>query len=89
MVFKMLILLGFFTDGGAPFIHSDIHRSFVDRVDYPVHNLWFLGRAMRATLVREMRRNVCAKPRYYDRLEWNSSVCFHLVAAISNRGGAD
>jgi hypothetical protein len=39
MVFKMLILLGFFTVQGAFFIHSDIHRSVVDRVDYPVQNL--------------------------------------------------
>ena len=35
----MLILLGFFIVQGALFIHSDIHRSFVDRVDYPVQNL--------------------------------------------------
>jgi hypothetical protein len=41
MVFKMLILLGFFTVPGGFFIHSDIHRSVVDRVDYPVHSLWF------------------------------------------------
>jgi hypothetical protein len=35
----MLILLGFFIVQGGFFIHSDIHRSFVDRVDYPVQNL--------------------------------------------------
>ncbi len=36
MVFKMLILLGFFIDQGGLFIHSDIHRSAVNRVDYAV-----------------------------------------------------
>jgi hypothetical protein len=46
MVFKMLILLGFFADGRGSFIHSDIHRSIVDRVDYPVHNLWLLARRL-------------------------------------------
>jgi len=40
----MLILLGFFTVQGAFFIHSDIHRSVVDRLDYPAHNLWFQAR---------------------------------------------
>jgi hypothetical protein len=39
MVFKMLILLGFFIVQGGSFIHSDIHRSTVDRVDYPVQNV--------------------------------------------------
>jgi hypothetical protein len=33
MVFKMLILLGFFTVQEGFIIHSDIHRSIVDRVD--------------------------------------------------------
>jgi hypothetical protein len=36
MVFKMLILLGFFTVQEGLFIHSDIHRSIVNRVDYSV-----------------------------------------------------
>ena len=40
MVFKMLILLGFFTVQGGFIIHSDIHRSVVDRVDYPAQNLY-------------------------------------------------
>ena len=39
MVFKMLILLGFFAVRKGSFIHSDIHRRCVDRVDYPVQNL--------------------------------------------------
>ena len=77
MVFKMLILLGFFADGGPSFIHSDIHRGFVDRVDYPVHNLWFLGRAMCASLVREMRRNVCAKP--VITTDWNGTPPFVFI----------
>jgi hypothetical protein len=34
MVFKMLILLGFFTVQAGFIIHSDIHRSIVDRADY-------------------------------------------------------
>jgi hypothetical protein len=34
MVFKMLILLGFFTVQEGFIIHSDIHRSIVDRADY-------------------------------------------------------
>jgi hypothetical protein len=33
MVFKMLILLGFFPVREGLIIHSDIHRSIVDRVD--------------------------------------------------------
>jgi hypothetical protein len=41
MVFKMLILLGFFADAERSFIHSDIHRKFVDRVDCAVGKLWF------------------------------------------------
>jgi len=36
MVFKMLILLGFFIDQGGLFIHSDIHRGAANRVDYAV-----------------------------------------------------
>jgi hypothetical protein len=40
MVFKTLILLGFFIVPGPLIIHSDIHRSSVDRVDYPVQKLW-------------------------------------------------
>jgi hypothetical protein len=40
MIFKMLILLGFFIVAGALIIHSDIHRSAVDRVDYSVQELW-------------------------------------------------
>jgi hypothetical protein len=36
MGFKMLILLVFFTVKGGLFIHSDIHRSIVNRVDYSV-----------------------------------------------------
>ncbi len=36
MVFKTLILLGFFTVQERSFIHSDIHRSVVNRVDYSV-----------------------------------------------------
>jgi hypothetical protein len=39
MVFKMLILLGFIVLQGGFIIHSDIHRSVVDRVDYPAGNL--------------------------------------------------
>jgi hypothetical protein len=39
MVFKMLILLGFFAVRAGFFIHSDIHRSAGNRVDYEVHNL--------------------------------------------------
>jgi hypothetical protein len=39
MVFKMLILLGFFTVQEASFIHSDIHRSIVNRVNYSVESL--------------------------------------------------
>jgi hypothetical protein len=35
----MLILLGFFTVQEASFIHSDIHRSIVNRVNYAVENL--------------------------------------------------
>ena len=33
MVFKMLILLGFFAAGTRSFIHSDIHRSAVEFED--------------------------------------------------------
>jgi hypothetical protein len=40
MVFKMLILLGFFIVPGPLIIHSDIHRSVVDRVDYAMEKLW-------------------------------------------------
>jgi hypothetical protein len=39
MVFKMLILLGFFTAQEGFIIHSDIHRSIVDRLDYPAQKL--------------------------------------------------
>jgi hypothetical protein len=39
MVFKMLILLGFFAVRRGSFIHSDIHRSIVEGVDYAVQNL--------------------------------------------------
>jgi hypothetical protein len=35
MIFKMLILLGFFAAGTAAFIHSDIHRSIVQFDGYP------------------------------------------------------
>ena len=48
MVFKMLILLGFFIVPGPFIIHSDIHRSVVDRVDYSVQKLW-----------RKARRGAC------------------------------
>ena len=40
MVFKMLILLGFFIVPRPLIIHSDIHRSVVDRLDYAVEKLW-------------------------------------------------
>jgi len=39
MVFKMLILLGFFPVREGLIIHSDIHRSIVEGVDYAVQNL--------------------------------------------------
>jgi hypothetical protein len=34
-------------------------------------------------------RNWCVKPRYFEQLDWEFSVSFHEVAAISNRGAAD
>jgi hypothetical protein len=40
----MLILLGFFTVQGGCIIHSDIHRSAVNRVEYPVRDRWFCTR---------------------------------------------
>ena len=44
---------------------------------------------MRANFLREKRRNVRQKHAIFDRLELELSVCFHLVAAISNRSGTD
>jgi hypothetical protein len=40
MVFKTLILLGFFIVPGPVIIHSDIHRGIGDHVDYAVQKLW-------------------------------------------------
>jgi len=56
MVFKMLILLGFFTVQGGFFIHSDIHRSIVNRVDYAVQNL-----CARARHFARFARVLCAE----------------------------
>jgi hypothetical protein len=53
MGFKMLILLGFFTVEGGFFIHSDIHRSIVNRVDYSVQI------AANRTVAQESRRLSC------------------------------
>ncbi len=95
MVFKMLILLGFFADGTRSFIHSDIHRSVVHVEDYPVHNLWLLARrcARCARIFCAKSGAMCCragkKHAIFDRLELELSVCFHLVAAISNRSGTD
>jgi len=92
MVFKMLILLGFFTVQQASFIHSDIHRSVVNRVDCSVQiaaNRTVAFRVNHASSAREMHRNTRAKRTIFDRLEWEPSVCFHLVTTISNCGAAD
>ncbi len=92
MVFKMLILLGFFTVQEASFIHSDIHRSIVNRVNYCGAKPVRADRAFRMIRrgrVRGMRRNVRAKHSIFDRLEWEPPVCFHSVTTISNCAGAD
>ena len=88
----MLILLGFFTVEGAFFIHSDIHRSVVNRVNYSVQiaaNRTVAFGVIRRSFAHETHRNGRAEHSIFDRLEWEPSVCFHLVATISNRGGAD
>ncbi len=75
MVFKMLILLGFFTVKGGFFIHSDIHRSVVNRVNYSVQitaNRTAAFRAIRGSFAHEMHRNARAKHTIFDRLEWGS-----------------
>jgi hypothetical protein len=63
MVFKMLILLGFFAVQGGFFIHSDIHRSVVNHADYAVDNLRLEARrfAQFSGLLCAERAEMCAR----------------------------
>jgi hypothetical protein len=95
MVFKMLILLGFFADTARSFIHSDIHRRFVDRLDYPMHKLWFWAR--RSARFAGLLSAKCGEMRAPNRVistDWNWSLPFvfiwlrrFLIAEVPIRNG--